>query len=146
MHTARGSFGMGAGILGLLIVVAIILYLMVGPMGGGSGGTSGAGGGGTSYLGAVKGARDEGFDIKIQTLAYSLDQMIATYVISNGKYPETFDDMDAPPGAFRDPWGNDITFSINKANQELTVTSGGPDGEIGTSDDIVHTRQLSVGP
>ena len=145
MHTERGSLGMGAGILGLLIVVAIIMYLMVGPMGGGTGGTGGGAGGGTSYLGTVKNARDDGFEIKIETLAYSLDQMIATYVLSNeDKYPTTFDDLNAPPGAFRDPWDNDITFTIDEVKKELTVTSAGPDGQFGTSDDLVHTRPLSL--
>ncbi|MBL4687775.1 MAG: type II secretion system protein GspG [Nannocystaceae bacterium] len=54
-----------------------------------------------------------------------------------GKCPKSLQDLKASgfiKQAAADPWGNDYEFSCE--NNEVEVISGGPDGEIGTEDDL----------
>ena len=47
----------------------------------------------------------------------------------------------------RDPWGNRITFDLQRVENDfvLTVRSDGPDGKTETDDDIIAKRSYPIG-
>ena len=62
-----------------------------------------------------------------------------------GKLPDSLSEMtvgtdDDPPlmkeGAMNDPWGNE--YGYTKKGKTFKITSAGPDGEMGTADDITN--------
>ncbi len=63
----------------------------------------------------------------------------------NGKLPDTLDELtistdDRPgllkEGALTDSWG--VPFGYSKQGKRFTITSAGPDGDMGTADDITN--------
>ncbi len=136
----------GAGVLGLLIVVAIMMYLMVGPMGGGGAGGAGApGGGGTSYLGGMRGGQQRGRQLSVEIDHYRLKQYLASWHLDHGSYPKDFAEMgEAESGVWNDNWGTQFRFVIDESTTpgEMTVTSAGRDQTWGTPDDLSHTAPL----
>jgi len=146
----RGGMGAGAGILGMLVAVALMMYLMVGPMGGGGGaaapGGGGGGGGGTSYLGAVAGSQQRARQFSVETKHYALMQMMTSYNLEHDSYPETFADMDQENHpAWNDAWGTQLRFSVDETVTPamMTVESAGRDTTWGTPDDLSHTAPLA---
>ena len=58
-----------------------------------------------------------------------------------GRCPKTLQDLKAAGIASKiskDPWGNDYAIKCPGEQTEVDVISGGPDGEIGTEDDITN--------
>lgn len=64
----------------------------------------------------------------------------------NGKFPDSLDELlqgtdDAPPlakeGNLVDAWGTRFNYS-KKGKASCVITSAGPDGEFGTSDDLTN--------
>ena len=81
----------------------------------------------------------------------SLTQAAEIFHIENGFWPKTLNELVSPPEGDTappprpvlddlpiDPWGNsyDYSYSIEENKDKLRIRSAGPDGELGTSDDI----------
>ena len=78
----------------------------------------------------------------------TISQALTTYSLDhNGKFPDSLvtltegDDDNPPPieggeDALNDAWGNPIQYE--KKGKRFTLTSAGPDGEMGTEDDITN--------
>lgn len=129
-QTRRG--GAAFGIIGLLIVVAIILYLMFGNMGGGS-----------SYADKVNTTRKQGREMANELSTQQMTLLIAMYRQNNEKLPKKPADLESP-GSFNDQWGQEMTFTFEESGGRTKVTyhSIGPDGEANTEDDIKRTDTL----
>lgn len=142
----RGSRrGHGALIIGVLLVLAIVLYLMFGMSTGGSGGsTSKGGGGGSTYMGQVGQTRKQGKALAQDISTQQLTLLIVQYREANNKLPKAPADLEDSAVYFKDPWGNEMTFSFESARGKTTVTyrSKGPDGEANTEDDVSKTDTL----
>jgi hypothetical protein len=140
--TRRGN---GALILVVLIAMAIMLYLYFGSTGGSGGsGTSKPGSGGTTYMGQVQQTRKKGREEATAINTQQLSILIAQYrQENNGKLPKTPADMEGG-AAFNDQWGHEMTFSFETSRDKTTVKyhSNGPDGEVGTEDDVVRVDVL----
>lgn len=129
----RGNAGFG--LLGMLIVMAIVLYMMFGTGGSGKG----------SYADAVKNTRDQGIETAFNINVQQLSILIAQYRQEhNGKLPTTVAELEAGPGAFMDPWKKEMTFSFKQeaASTQVTYRSAGRDGEFNTADDVTATGPL----
>lgn len=130
----RGSAAFG--LIGLLVVLAIILYLLFGNMGG------------TSYMDEVNKGRKQGQQASIDMQAEQLLTCITQYQLANDALPKSMEDLEAPAGAFVDPWGLQVRFSCEKDPRSghgvVHIVSAGPDGEFDTEDDLTTTRDLSI--
>jgi hypothetical protein len=135
--------GNGALILVVLIALAIVLYLMFGMNTGGSGGSTGKGSGST-YMGQVGETRRQGKAAAAEISTQQLSILIAQYRNENNRLPKSPADMGDDRGAFRDPWGNEMTFAFEEQRGKTMVTyrSKGPDGEAGTEDDVSRPDAL----
>lgn len=81
-----------------------------------------------------------------RTSIAAISQQIQIFAMShNGKLPDTLDELtvgtDEKPGlleedSLNDSWGEPFTYS--KKGKKFTVTSEGPDMELGTEDDITN--------
>lgn len=126
----------GFGLIGILLVLAIILFLYFGSTGGNK-----------SYMQTVvetkKNSESLGFAIQAQQLAIFVADYMANH---NNKPPTTYEEMGAEPSSFRDTWGNPFRFTVNAAApgvpSALTLLSNGPDGKPGTDDDIAASAGL----
>jgi competence protein ComGC len=124
------------GLIALLIVMAIVLYLMFGNMGG------------TTYADEVKKGRDQGRQMNIDMQAQQLLTDVTQYQLANGELPQSMEDLDAPPGAYVDPWGLQMRFTCEKDPRSgrgvLHIVSAGLDGEFDTEDDLTTTKNLAI--
>jgi general secretion pathway protein G len=130
----RGYRQKGMSIIEILIVIALmgtIMTLVV-----------------TNVLDVGETARRDTAVLAMQQMQSSLD----TYRIHNFKYPTTEQGLMAlverPPGAKRwrgpyvdekkldDPWGNRFVYESDGRN--FKMISPGPDGTVGTEDDVVY--------
>lgn len=79
--------------------------------------------------------------------AVQVQQAIELYMTQKrGKCPKTLQDLKASGVAAKvttDPWGNDYEFKCPGEKTSVDVISGGPDGEIGTEDDITNFEDES---
>lgn len=76
----------------------------------------------------------------------TIEQAIQIFSMKhNGKLPDTLEELtqgtDENPGllkeaALNDSWGT--PFSYSHRGRKITIISGGPDGQIGTDDDITN--------
>jgi preprotein translocase subunit SecG len=141
-HTGAMRRGHGALILVILIAMAIVLYLMFGSSG--SGGSGAGGTGNSSYMGQVSQSRKSGKAVAADISTQQLSILIAQYrQENNNKLPKSPADFDNP-GAFKDPWGGELSFAFFETMGKTMVTykSKGPDGEAGTEDDVSKTDAL----
>lgn len=131
---SRGSAAFG--LIALLVVMAIVLYLLFGNMGG------------TTYMDEVNKGREQGQQVSIDLQAEQLLVSVTQYQLANDALPESMEDLEAPAGAFLDPWGVQMRFTCEKDQGSgrgvLHIVSAGPDGEFETEDDLVVTRDLAV--
>lgn len=121
------------GLIGLLIVMAIVLYLMFG-----------AGGGGTMQQ--ALNTRNKGRELAVEVNTHSLVQSIVAYQTMNGELPADVAALESP-GAFRDPWGTELTFEYEDPNAHpviVIIKSAGPDGQFDTEDDTIAREQLPL--
>jgi hypothetical protein len=124
--------GHGALILIVLIAVAIGLFLMFGNMGG------------TSYTQQVAQTQKSGRSLAHDLNTRQLSILIAQYRSEQNRLPKTAADLDQE-AAFRDQWGNPITFSFEQAPGGQTTViyrSKGPDGQPNTQDDVEKRETL----
>jgi general secretion pathway protein G len=69
-------------------------------------------------------------------------------VQKKGKCPKTLSDLKAAGIAnkvAKDPWGNEYTFKCPGEHDDVDVSSPGPDGEVGTADDINSWDEAKAG-
>jgi cell division protein FtsB len=138
MRTYRFPFsphrrGHGAVILVLLLGVALVLYLAFGNMGGGK-----------SYTQQLSTTRQQGIQMARELETRQLSILIAQYRAENNRLPQTAADLDND-AAFRDPWGNPLTFTFETPRNgpvKIFYRSAGPDGELNTEDDVVKEDSL----
>ncbi|HRR33646.1 MAG TPA: type II secretion system protein GspG [Kiritimatiellia bacterium] len=81
-----------------------------------------------------------------RTSIQAIEQAVQIFAMRhNGKLPDSLDELtvgsdDAPgllkEGALNDSWGT--PFQYTKTGKKFKIVSGGPDGEIGTEDDITN--------
>jgi hypothetical protein len=128
-HSNRGAAG--AGLLLVLLALLIMLVLYFSNFGGGS------------YMKSLGTARHQAKDLVQEINTQQLSILISTYRQTNNKLPKTAEDLESP-GAFRDPWGRDMTFvfETNGDNTKVIYHSLGPDGQPDTEDDIRKPEQL----
>ncbi len=85
-----------------------------------------------------------------------IQQSLQMYRIHNNKYPSSLNDLLTAPGdskswrgpyiesnKLKDPWQNDFQFEAS--GKDFKIISGGPDGQIGSADDIVYPEQQNDG-
>lgn len=131
-----GHGGAGIGLLVVLIAVAIGLYLMFGQ----------TGPGGSSYMGNVKETRDRTADLGIQLQARQIAMLVAQQHSMTGRYPETLSAVEGLElGYLVDQWDQPFEMKLHREGQRvrsIELRSPGPDGQLGSEDDIVHTEPL----
>lgn len=129
-HARRG--GAGAGLIGLLVVllIGLLIYAV-------------SGGGGGSYTDQLIESRKTGMEVRQNITTNQLVILIAAYRQERGKLPTTPADLESP-GAFNDPWGQEMTFSCKEGPTGTVVTfrSIGPDGQAGNEDDVTREDKL----
>ena len=123
------------GLIGLLLVTAIGLYLLFGNMGG------------TTYMDEVQKGKERGQEVSLDMQAQQLLTSVTQYQLANDALPRTMEDLEAPAGAFVDPWGLQVRFTCEKEERSgrgvLRIESAGPDGEFETEDDLTVVRDLA---
>jgi hypothetical protein len=137
MNQSFARRGMGAAGLGLLVVLLALLIILVMYFGNF---------GGKSYMQNVATARKQAIEIKAEIDTHNLTQLIAAcYLSNNNTLPKTPEET-GNEGAFRDPWGHQITFTYKKQGDKTYVVyhSDGPDGQPNTEDDVVRTDLLPL--
>jgi len=122
--------GHGILILSVLLAVALMFVLMYGNFGGGG-----------SYTQQIAKTRDTARVIAAEIKGRDLATLIAQYRADNNKLPESLADLEAPPAATRDQWGQDLTISY-KDDDVVVITSIGADGQAGTEDDSVIEERI----
>ena len=151
-------------LLGLLIVVAIMMFLFVGggnpaptaapaaaPAGGSgavtsSGGTAPAPGGG--YVRAAIRTKRLAQSTAIQSNINQICIMMSAYRLSHdGKLPKELSELEAPEQIYNDEWGTPMTFRYGEAEQgkqisEIIFHSAGKDELMGTRDDVIWKGKL----
>lgn len=148
-------------LLGLLIVVAIMMFLFVG---GGSpapkaaptpaatgavtseGGTPPAPGGG--YVRAAVRTKRMAQATAIQSNINQICIMMSAYRLSHGgQLPKDLSELEAPEQIFNDEWGTRMTFRYGEAEKgsqisEIIFRSAGKDETMGTADDVIRKGKL----
>ncbi len=83
---------------------------------------------------------------RTRELIKSVDVALRMYHIKRGKYPDSLealtqapDDDDEPllKGDYVDSWGNELMYERRGKKQPI-IRSAGPDGEMGTDDDLTN--------
>lgn len=124
------------GLIGVLIVLAVVLYLLFGNMGG------------TTYMDEVNKGRKQGQQTSIDMQAQQLLTSITQHQLASGELPQSMEDLEAPPGAFLDPWGLQMRFTCERDERSgrgvVHIVSAGPDGEFETEDDLTTTKDLPI--
>jgi hypothetical protein len=69
--------------------------------------------------------------LRAQADLAELARHVEEYVASTGDFPGSLDALGKP---LRDPWGH--PYQIRRTGSGVSVVSGGPDGRIGTADDL----------
>jgi general secretion pathway protein G len=135
LATTSGQSGMS--LIEIIIVIALMGTLM------------------TIVISKLTGAQDEAMKDAARLAMQKMDQNLQMYKVHNYKYPTTDQGLDAlvnqPSGATRwrgpyaeadkikDPWGNPLGYESDGRN--FKIISGGADGEVGNSDDIVYPTE-----
>ena len=123
LSAARAGFTL----VELLVVVAIIGIL------------------GTIAIQNVKAYIDRTNETAARATVQSVSEAVTSYYIAKKKMPTSLNQLiegtdDDPPildggeGALLDPWENELKYEIK--GKRFVVISAGPDGEMGTEDDI----------
>lgn len=132
-NSSRTRASAGAGILGVLIVVAIMLFLYAGP----------TGKDGSSSIERALTTKKMGEELNLNIQAMQVVQMVVIYKLANDdKVPTTYEELEmAPP---LDPWGNPMMFRIDDDPKQVVVISNGRDGKPGTEDDVQGKASLPI--
>jgi general secretion pathway protein G len=119
---AAGRRQMGATLIEIMVVVAIISLVL----------------GGVGIM-AFNRFQDAQLDTA-RTEVIKIRGAIETYRVNKrGKCPKTMEDLKAAgfiDKVAKDPWGTTYEFKCPGEKDQIDVVSAGPDGEMGTADDI----------
>lgn len=137
--TLRRAGVAGVGLLGMLIVLAIVLALYFGNF-------SGSG----SYADKLVETKESGERLNVELNTRQLMILIATHRQTYGELPRDYEAMEQAPTTFLDPWKKPLRFEYAEGAEaagatgrvEVIVTSAGPDQEFDTEDDIQKIDQL----
>lgn len=130
MHTnpqvriARAASQRGMTLIEIMVVVAIISLIL--------------GGVGVMAFNRFQDARLSTARNEVITVQGAIEQYRVT---KRGKCPKSLQDLKAAGFVNKigkDPWGNDYDFKCPGDKMNVDVVSGGPDGQIGTEDDIAN--------
>ena len=81
----------------------------------------------------------------------TLSKACKMYKLSVGSFPSSLDDLYANPSGLTraqwggpyiedpvgaDPWQRPYNYTSDELNDRVTITSAGPDGQVGTADDV----------
>ncbi len=131
-HCSVRRGGVGFGLVALLVVILIIGILFTIQTGGGK-----------SYPQQIAETRRQGVEVAREISTQQLSILLAMYRQENNKLPKSPEDLENP-GAFKDPWGNPLTFTFQESGGSTKVTykSPGQDGIAGNEDDWKRTDTL----
>lgn len=104
-----------------------------------------------AVVGVMQIQRNSQSDAALTQIA-TLKQSCRMFKLNVGRYPSQLADLVALPSGLTqqqwrgpylqdgripvDPWGNPFNYSADEMNDIVTITSNGPDGQMGTADDI----------
>ncbi len=104
-----------------------------------------------AVVGVMQIQRNSQSDAALTQIA-TLKQSCRMFKLNVGRYPSQLGDLVALPSGLTqqqwrgpylqdgrvpvDPWGNPFNYSADEMNDIVTITSNGPDGQMGTADDI----------
>ncbi len=100
---------------------------------------------GTVVVVNFSGAGDDARKAATLTSINSISQAVEIYRMKTGRIPKSLDDLtvgindDEPllkAGALKDGWAQD--FDYKAEGKKFTITSPGPDGTLGTDDDLTN--------
>lgn len=100
---------------------------------------------GTVVVVNFSGAGDDARKAATQTSINAISQAVEVYRMKTGRVPKSLDDLtvgindDEPllkAGALKDGWAQD--FDYKAEGKKYTITSPGPDGTLGTDDDLTN--------
>lgn len=128
---ARGGAGVGIILLLVVLLIGLLIYFV----------QAGSGG---NYARQLSETRRSGVEVKREINTSQLTLLITMFRDQNNRLPKDAEEMDAA-AAFRDEWGNPITFTFRPSPGGTTVTyhSNGPDGEPNTGDDLTRDDRLA---
>src|SRR5688500_13687208 len=75
-------------------------------------------------------AKKKHAEVALQTIRMSAE---LTYM-KTGRYPTSLSDVDVQRR--EDPWGRPFNYAVKSSGQRLEISSSGPDGIAGNTDDI----------
>ena len=137
MRTKSRNRRSGFTLLELLLVMAILVVL--------------ASLAGFSVLNMRSNALSRAAFIQVE----SFESMCKAYKLQVGMFPNSLDDLHVQPAGMTkitwggpyledpvpmDPWQRPYNFTADDANERVTITSNGPDGQSGTEDDIPQIK------
>ena len=97
----------------------------------------------------VMGKMDEARIASARVQIKNVEEALVSYNMKHGgKYPDSLDVLTQETdtedallqGGTDDPWGNPLQYEKRGRKRPL-ITSGGPDGEVGTDDDITNIEK-----
>jgi hypothetical protein len=137
VRVAHRRGGAAFSLIGILLVMAIVLWLMFG-----------ANSGGKTYMETVRDTKKQGDETAVTIQTQQLALLLTMYRDNNnGKLPKTVEDLGEDAAAFNDPWGRPLRFELppgpERDARSVTVISDGKDGVAGTEDDIRATVALN---
>jgi len=116
----------GIALLGVLMALAIVLFLYFGSTNGKK-----------SYVETVVEAKKQGEDVAMGMQAHDLATNIAAYTLSNNdKLPTTWEELGTPASSYPDRWGHPMRFRVDEQARVVILISNGPDELPDTEDDI----------
>lgn len=103
----------------------------------------------------------KGRDAQIKKAIADIDGGLAMalelYELDNGSFPQKLDDLITDPGSVKrwkgpyvkkrvipkDPWGNEYIYAFpgSENTNSYDLSSGGPDGQTGTDDDLANWKE-----
>jgi len=72
--------------------------------------------------------------LRVQADLAELASEVELFAASTGEYPSSLEALGVAGRPLRDPWGH--PYQIRRTEFGMSVISGGPDGRIGTADDL----------
>jgi hypothetical protein len=72
--------------------------------------------------------------LRAQADLAELESAVDIFAARTGEYPSSLETLGVPGKLYLDPWGR--PYQVRRAGPSLIVMSGGPDGRIGTPDDL----------
>lgn len=137
-HARNRRGGAGIGLLVVLLAVVIGMWLLFGK----------TGPGGSSYMGNVQEAREDGESLAMTMQARQIAMLVAQQEMATGRYPESMDEIeDFDASTLVDDWDQPFEMKLvrdGRSVDAIELRSPGADGVLGNDDDIVHIEKLPL--